>query len=62
MVEILLSLLVALMVVAALWLALRTLSFRLAGLRSQVSADSGRVLGRARGCLTRRRTVLWTHS
>jgi hypothetical protein len=44
MVEFLLSLLVALMVVAALWLALRTLSFRLAGLRSQVPADSGLVL------------------
>ena len=44
MVEFLLSLLGALMVVAALWVMLRMLSFRLAGLRGKIPADTGPVL------------------
>jgi hypothetical protein len=44
MVAFLLSLLVVLMAVAAFWLVLRTLSFRLAGLRGQVPPDTGAVL------------------
>ncbi len=48
MVEFLLSLLIGLMAAAALWLALRTLSFRLAGLRAQVPADTGPVLRKSR--------------
>ena len=44
MVEFLLSLLGVLVLVAAFWLGLRTLSFRLAGLRGQVPADTGPVL------------------
>src|SRR5262245_3647506 len=48
MVEFLLSLLVGLMAMAALWLVLRTFSFRLAGLRGQVPADTGPVLRKSR--------------
>jgi len=48
MVEFLLSLLVGLMAMAAIWLVLRTLSFRLARLRGQVVADTGSVLRRSR--------------
>jgi hypothetical protein len=44
MVEFLLSLLGVLVLVAAFWLVLRTLSFRLAGLRGQIPADTGPVL------------------
>jgi hypothetical protein len=48
MVEFLLSLLVGLLTMAAFWLVLRTLSFRLAGLRGQVPADTGPVLRKSR--------------
>jgi hypothetical protein len=48
MVEFLLSLLIGLMVVAAFWLVLRTVSFRLAGLRGRVAADTGPVLRTSR--------------
>jgi hypothetical protein len=44
MVAFLLLLLVGLMAVAVFWLVLRALSFRLAGLRGQVPADTGAVL------------------
>jgi hypothetical protein len=44
MVEFLLSLLGGLVLVAAFWLVLRTLSFRLAGLRGQIPADTAPVL------------------
>jgi hypothetical protein len=48
MVEFLLSLLVGLVVAAAFWRMLRTLAFRLAGLRGQVPADTGPVLRKSR--------------
>jgi hypothetical protein len=48
MVEFLLSLLVGLTAMAAIWLVLRTLSFRLAGLRGNVPADTGPVLRKSR--------------
>jgi hypothetical protein len=48
MVEFLLSLLVMLMAVAAFWLVLRTISFRLTGLRGQVPADTGPVLRKSK--------------
>jgi hypothetical protein len=44
MVEFILSLLGALIAVTVFWLVLRTLSFRLAGLRGPVPADTGAVL------------------
>jgi hypothetical protein len=48
MVEFLLSLLIVLMAMAAIWLVLRILLFRLAGLRRQVQADTGPVLRESR--------------
>ena len=48
MVDFLLSLLIGLMAMATFWLVLRTLSFRLAGLRGQVPADTGPVLRKSR--------------
>jgi hypothetical protein len=46
--EFLLTLLIVLVVVAAFWLVLRTVSFRLAGLRGRVAADTGPVLRKSR--------------
>jgi hypothetical protein len=48
MIEFLLSLLIGLMAMAALWLVLRTLAFRLPGLRGQVPADTGLVLRKSK--------------
>jgi hypothetical protein len=48
MVEFLLSLLVGLLAAVVFWLLLRTLSFRLAGLRWQVPSDTGPVLRKSR--------------
>jgi hypothetical protein len=48
MIEFLLSFLVGLLAMAALWLVLRTVSFRLAGLRGQIAADTGPVLRKSR--------------